>query len=80
MEMTKEEILKKVKETTPAEIRELLALKEYGFMTTKEIIELLQEKYEKMPDEMLKDLYLGNLCIGTKKFVTWDADSDEGDW
>ena len=77
--MTKsEEILKKVKETSAAEICSILAQKEYGFITTREIIKLLQEKYERMPIDMLKDLYLGNLCLGTKKFVTWEE--DEGDW
>jgi len=78
--MTRKEILKKVKETTPAEICSILAQKEYGFITSKEIIQLLQEKYERMPVEMLKDLYLGNLCLGSKKLVTWEENEDEGDW
>ena len=79
--MTKsEEILKKVKETSAAESCSILAQKEYGFITSKEIIQLLQEKYERMPIDMLKDLYLGNLCLGSKKLVTWEEDEDEGDW
>ena len=78
--MTSEEILKKVKETSATEICSILAQKEYGFITTREIVQLLQEKYERMPIDMLKDLYLGNLCLGSTKLVTWEEDEDEGDW
>jgi hypothetical protein len=84
--MTKEEkLLKKVEKTSAGEICLILAQKEYDFIkseATKEIdhVMLLREKYEKMPIGLLKDLYLGNLCLGSKKFVTWESGEDEGDW
>ena len=60
-----------------SEICKILAEKEYKFSTVEEIVLILQEKYELLPIELLKDLYLGNLCLGADQFVTWE---EEGDW
>ena len=76
LKMTKQQILKKVQTTPVEEICQILAEKEYNFSTIDDIILRLQEKYELLPIELLRDLYLGNLCLGSEQFVTWE----EADW
>ena len=70
--MTKQQILKKVQTTPVEEICQILAEKEYNFSTIDDIILRLQEKYELLPIELLRDLYIGNLLLGKKEIGTND--------